>query len=297
MTQTCLVLGANGRVGRLLRGIWASSVGSSPVLFQSRSEGTGVDIIAPFDLTLANMLPPVGLIFVLPGRTYGSPDDLRVNTDFALMGIELAVAIGCPKVALCSTAAVYRAEPEHEPYREEDVTTAARPYGAAKLAMEQAAARWHETAERPVEITCLRMANVVGADMLAQAVQRAQAGEPLALDQFPDGTSPRRSYLSPSTLAKVLVGLLKKPASGAFQIANLAEPGPPIPMASILTSLSAAGFDIPWTWQAAPETAIREVGLDTTRLLEVLPGIASQGFATTPDELVASWLRAKGGRP
>lgn len=246
MTGGCVVLGAGGRVGRLLRGSLGAANDGTPVWFQSRRPGQGIDIAAPFAPDLANRLPhSVGLLLVLSGCTRGSPQALAANTDFALQGLELARVIGCRRVVLCSSAAVYGRVPGQLRFRESDQADPEHPYGRAKLAMEQAARDWHRAASAPPEVTCLRMANVAGADMLADAV-RQSAGQPLKLDRFADARSPRRSYLSPATLLRVVTELARRPAGQGFRVLNLADPGPPLEMAAILSALGAAGVPVTW---------------------------------------------------
>lgn len=296
MTHACLILGAGGRVGRLLRGVWPRTNADVQAVFQSRHAGPGIDLVAPFDQSLAEAIAaPVGVVVVLSGQTYGDSGAMDANTDYALTGLNLAARIACPRVILCSSAAVYQAEAGHGPFRETDAHCSDRPYGRAKLAMEQAAWRWYGTTPAPPEVTCLRMANVAGADMLADSCRRATPEAPLMLDRFADGRSPRRSYLSPTTFARVIADLAQKPVDGDFRIANLAEPGPPLEMESVLRALAAADVCVPWAWQVAPPRAIPEMALELSEIQAFLPECSRLRAAVNATGVVDSWLTATGG--
>lgn len=199
----CLVLGAGGRVGRLLRGAWSGATDRAPVLFHSRKPEAGIDIVAPFGAKLAARVKgPVSAVLVLSGATSGSEQDLSANSRRALVGLEIAKALKVSQVILCSSAAVYRASPDHPPFDEgataETVTD--RLYGQAKLAMEAAAMDWVRQFGGELEVTCLRMANVIGADQLARAVRRASLDAPLRLDRFADGAAPGEAICPPRHL-------------------------------------------------------------------------------------------------
>lgn len=295
MTGTCLVLGAGGRVGRLLRGVWKDSNGAAPVLYQSRSHSAGIDIVAPLDARLSNrIVGPVSSILVLSGVTRGTSAELAKNTDCALAGLELARQVGARRVFICSSAAVYGAEQGHPAFTETYLPRPGGPYGLAKWDMEQAVERWCKQTRADIQVICLRMANMIGADQLAQSVRQASADAPLMLDQFSDGRSPRRSFLSPGTFAAVIHGFSQHSVEPGFQVFNLADGGPAVPMSEILMALAACGHEIPWAWKPAPDNAIPEVALDTSSLQARLPDCVRLSLLTNGATQVSAWLSATG---
>lgn len=296
MTGACLVLGAGGRVGRLLRGAWRGSNGAAPALYQSRSHLAGIDIVAPFDATLSNrIVGPVNSILVLSGVIRGTPTELAKNTDCALAGLELARKVGARRVFICSSAAVYGAVQGHSAFTEADPPRPGGAYGLAKWDMERAVEHWYQETRADMQVVCLRMANVVGADQLAQSVRQASAEAPLMLDRFSDGRSPRRSFLSPRTFATVIHGLSQHLVEPGFQVYNLADGGPAVSMSQILMALAACGHEIPWAWKPAPGGAIPEVALDASRLQARLPDCTGLSLPTNGATLVRAWLSATGG--
>jgi nucleoside-diphosphate-sugar epimerase len=105
------------------------------------------------------------------------------------------------------------------------------------------------------------------------------------LDTFPDGATPRRSFVGVATLARLLSGLLRH--DGPLPpVLNLASPEP-VEMGALLR---AAGRE--WVAVPAPATALREVSLDTgmaEALLGFRPGDSD------PEEMVRQWRGAGGG--
>lgn len=108
------------------------------------------------------------------------------------------------------------------------------------------------------------------------------------LDQFADHRSPRRSYIGPETLARLLANLGTCP--DLPQALNLAQPAP-LEMAALLRAA-----DLPFAWRPAPHTSIAEVELDLSRLQHVLqdsPLIQDRrGGALDPAEagqMLAEW--------
>ena len=267
-----LILGSGGRVGRAFRaladaGLWP---GALP-LWHSR---TGADYAwdmlagdAPRDPRLARAR---GMI-VLTGGT-GSATGPEGSAALARAAIALARREGIGPVLLCSTQAVYGRATGPQP--ESATPTPASPYGAAKLAMEQAVAG-------EAGVCCLRIGNVAGTDM---AMSNAALG-PVALDRFPDGTAPRRCYIGPLSLAATMLRLIA--TRDLPPLLNVAAPGL-TPMDALLTAAGAR-----WHWQPAPPTALPALDLDLSLLQTIAPLPDSAG---TPEALVAE-ARAAGWRP
>lgn len=278
--RVVLILGASGRLGRMLRRIWAGSPppGWQPV-WQVRDAGGA----RPGDISwdpLGNRPLPAAVasadaVLCLLGVTGGSEDALACNTALGLAGLRAARATGARRCLIASSAAVYGPV---ENASEDDAPTPVGAYGRAKLAMEAAVLR-----DTSPGTTLLRIGNVAGADaLLGGAVGR---GGPVLLDRFADGTGPIRSYIGPASLARVLSDLLS--AADLPGVLNVAAPGA-VSMASLLD----AGA-IPWQGRPALDGAVQRVTMDTTRLQSVarLP----EGSAH-PAELVRQW-RAFGGPP
>ena len=292
MSGACLVLGAGGRVGRLLRGLWAPATGGAPVLFHARDPGPGIDIAGALTPDLAGQVAdPVATVLVLAGAVAGDEARLAGNTRAARQALDLARRLGAGRVLLCSSGAVY-GPGSGTPLTTGDAAAATAPYPLAKRAMELAAADWCAAEPDLPAVLCLRLANVAGADALADAVRSASLDAPLRLDRLPGGGSPRRSYLSPATLAR-LAAAAPVPAA-RFETVNLAEPGPPLPMSELLDALARAGHPVPWGWRPAPASVLACHALDPGPLADRHPGIFA---APGADALVADWLLAGGGRP
>lgn len=266
-----LLLGAAGRLGRILWRHW-------PVANQLRGQSRrAVSGMIQFDpLTDAKALKAassgVGAVVCLSGVTpahaAASGDAMHLNTDLALAAIDAAPRDA--RVFVASSAAVYGAA--DGPQFEGDVLHPVSDYGRAKQAMEKAA-----LAAGDGRVCVLRIGNVAGADAILGGWR---AG--MTLDQLPDGGTPRRSYIGPQTLARVVHAL--SVADTVPQIVNMASPGV-IAMGDLL---DAAGLE--WTPRAPTGPVIEEVALDT--------GILEGFYDFDPDEstphgMVAQWHKGQ----
>ena len=249
-----VVNGANGRIGRLLRRLWAGG----DVVWHTRADGP-----------LGEALAGGRTLLCLAGVTSGDAAALRGNTRAAMEAVSAARASGVGRVLLMSSSAIYGRT--SGPLREETPPAPANAYGAAKRDMEEA------LADAP-EAVILRLGNVAGADAL---LGRLGDGAP-TLDIFPDGHGPRRNYLGPATLAHLLAGLARHPGP-LPRFLNLGAPG----LVDMADLLRAAGRD--WVPRPAPPEALPEVALDTTLLHSFLP---LPPEAATPARIVAEWREA-----
>ncbi|USU03406.1 NAD-dependent epimerase/dehydratase (plasmid) [Sphingomonadaceae bacterium OTU29LAMAA1] len=264
MTGDLVVIGAGGRVGRLLRLAaehvpprtrrWWSGRGGNA---DTRPDGfrwsldEGGDALA----ALTKRIDASPALLMLAGATTGSGADLAMNVTLATACLEAAAASGSRRVLLASSSAVY-GDPGSAPITEMTAPRDPNPYGLAKLAMEAAALPWRD---RGIEVCCLRIGNVLGADALMRAAATATLEAPLCLDRFADGDGPRRSYIGPATLLRVVEALATCPET-LPPVLNIAAPVP-IGMADL-----ARAADIPWRWQPAPETARQDIVLSCTLL-------------------------------
>lgn len=243
-THPVLVLGGNGRLGRILRRRWAGRPG---ILWQAR--GAGADIRwPPGDRWPGNLRPRaiVALWGVVPGR--GDP---AANRDLALAAMELGTRTGATRVLHCSSAAVYT---PHATPRDETQADPHTAYGHAKLAMEQAIAAWQTANPQGPSACIMRIGNVAGADSLFAALRKAG---PVGMDRFSDGHGPRRSYLDHATLARVIDALLICPDDALPAIVNVANTGV-IDMAEIVR---AARRPLTWAPAARPHDGVMALNL------------------------------------
>nr|WP_286193364.1 NAD(P)-dependent oxidoreductase [Boseongicola sp. H5] len=269
-----MVLGATGRLGQMLRWAWRDRPGFD-VTWQTRRAMPSDDWLVLDPLTEPERLRQAAsgrdAVVVLAGVVPGRTEPMSDNTRLALAAVN-AVAEDGPHVFLASSAAVYGC-PE-TPCRE---TTLPRPtthYGHAKLRMERAARA------RIPAVTCLRIGNVAGADALLRT--RGQESGPVALDHFPDGRSPSRSYIGPASFARVLAELIEAGARGVRlpPTLNIAAPEP-VEMADLLEAAA-----IPWETRPAPPDALARLDLDVTRLSKLVSLPVATG---TPASLIAEW--------
>lgn len=257
------VLGATGRIGRLLQQCWQGQ--GQRLLWQGRSltglqQGGHRVVLDPLAEPYALAQAALGRqILCLAGTV---PPRGALGDNWMLAAAALRAAAPGQRVILCSSAAVYGAQPGK--LQETAPLCPLSAYGLAKQEMELRSRAL--AAQLGVSLCVLRIGNIAGLDAcLGGWSPGAQ------LDQFPDGSTPMRSYIGGITLARILAELLRLPQLPA--VLNLAQPGL-IEMAALL---EAAGLN--WAARAAATGAIAKVELDTTvlqNLLQVPPGDAAQ---------------------
>lgn len=274
-----IVVGSSGEVGRLLVTHWRRA--STPVVLQYRNNDApdpqvfslrwdpdgGVTALA--DWIEAHDIPSAML--VLAGVTPRSGRDLTLNTHIAETCLAAAKEVGIERVLVASSSAVYGDELDR-PFRETDATRPVNEYGAAKLEMEQACVRWSSA----LEVVCLRIGNVAGADALLRQAYLPERPE-ILLDRFADGTTPLRSYIGPGTMAAVLTGLATHdgPLPSAL---NLAAPRP-VEMGALA---DAAG--LPWRPRNRSDTKGQSITLECAQLWGLLE---EPERASEPPEMIA----------
>ncbi|MBY6141008.1 NAD-dependent epimerase/dehydratase family protein [Leisingera daeponensis] len=270
-----LVLGATGRIGRLLQ--LCPPEGLALRLQARRAQAAagkpdaGWRLFDPLEDPAALARAATGAAAVLclagpvPGRGAGEmADHIRLG--------EAAVRAGAgagARVLLASSAAVYGAGSGL--LAEDAPLHPASAYGAAKAEMEARAAALG--AELGVPVCSLRIGNTAGFDAILGGWRPG-----FSLDRFADGATPRRSYIGARSLAQVLGALLQRPALPPAL--NVAQPGT-VEMAALL---QAAG--LPFAARPAPGTAIPEVALDVSRLQALLPVPLAPADAA---QLAAEW--------
>ncbi len=251
MNYAPLVLGATGQIGTAFRLGASELLGGRPI-WQARR---AIPNHLYWDI-LNEGAPEVECsgIVLLAGT---NRDTAEVHIALAKAACDLGERLAVP-VVIASTQAVYGVQ--GQPNKETDTCRPVSAYGLAKAQMEDS------VADRD-NVTCLRVGNVPGADMLFGAVRRGS----VVLDQWPDGRGPRRSMIGLRELARVIGELLKMRSRP--KVLNIAQPG----LISMQSLLEAAKVE--WQWQPAPADAVPELQLDLsllTSLVELTTGSASQ---------------------
>ena len=288
MSGRILFVGSTGRIGRLLnRALGLAPVDGFEMVWAVRRPDAefGDTLVWPDLSDPAPLLDHVAkhgafdAVFGFAGVSQNSdksdPNVMAQHVSLARNTVLAAKAAGIPRVLLASSSAVYGAG-NGVPFREGDPLSPVNAYGASKRDMEQAV-----SGEEGV--TCLRIGNVAGADMLLTNAL-ASAGTPLTLDIFPDGHGPRRSYIGPQDLARVLIGLASA-QSPLPKLLNVAAPHP----AAMDAILDAAGYG----WTARPKSASghQDIVLDCDRIAQLVPAGISDVSAA---DIVADWRRTIG---
>lgn len=273
-----LLVGSTGRVGRMITRCWQLNPPSgAKVTEQHRNSDRSEGLFWPLLSTDAKGLPKdtYDAIICLAGVTPGLGADLALNTTLAEATLRSAKLANIPRVLIASSSAVYGSG-DGTPFCETSTTTPANSYGAAKLDMENACATWRN---QGIEICCLRIGNVAGADALLLNVARSEHNQPLVIDRFADGRGPVRSYIGPRTLSDVLLTLATTPLA-LPNILNVAAPG------SVTMEELARAAGHPFDFKNAHQTAQQTITLDCSRLAEL------HDFSTDaaePMELVTQW--------
>ncbi|AHM03752.1 hypothetical protein roselon_01364 [Roseibacterium elongatum DSM 19469] len=211
----------------------------------------------------------------LAGVTPGPGADLSLNTGLAEAALTAAHRAGIGRVLVASSSAVYGAG-DGTPFSETARTDPVNAYGAAKLDMERACAPWRD---KGVEVCCLRIGNVAGADALLLNVARSAPDQPLVIDRFADGRGPVRSYIGARSMADVLLTLATTPRD-LPEVLNVAAPG------HVWMEDLARAAGHPFDFRDAPPTAYQSITLACARLA-ALHDFAPD--AADPAALVTQW--------
>jgi nucleoside-diphosphate-sugar epimerase len=259
--NSILLTGASGRVGRMLCHHWPDvNPGLALAPQYRRAAPAGALLWNPLDGPgalldhVAGMGRPAAIV-ALAGVTPGPGRDLSLNAALAVATLAAAERSGVTRVLLASSSAVYGAG-DGTPATEDTPCAPVNAYGAAKCEMEAACTAWRA---RGLDICCLRIGNVAGADALLLNVARAGPGGAVVIDRFADGGGPVRSYIGAATLAAVLATLCRHPGP-LPPVLNIAAPKP-----VAMTALArAAGAD--YEMRPAPPGAHQRITLDCRRL-------------------------------
>lgn len=195
----------------------------------------------------------------LVGESVEKPEKYwRGNLGAALELLDAIVANGVPRLVFSSTAATY-GEPESTPITEDFATRPTNPYGASKLAIDNAITGY--TAAHGFGATSLRYFNVAGAHAglgenrvvethLIPLVLQVAAGHRDAISVFgtdwptPDGTAVR-DYIHVRDLADAHLRALSQSVPGSHRVFNLGS-GEGFSVREVIDSCRrVTGVDIP----------------------------------------------------
>jgi UDP-glucose 4-epimerase len=253
-----LLVGGTGRVGTLMRPHWAGCLPRGVQLVEQHRNPTRQDGLywLPLESGLPEHCRPEAMIVlsgILPGL--GNLDN---NVHIGEAVLQSAVTTGVQRVLLASSQAVYKVG-DGLPMAEDAPTLPVGHYGAAKLAMERAVERFRRA---DIDLCCLRIGNVAGADAMLINAAKATTDSPVKIDRFGTGSGPVRSYIGPATLARVLVALLLNPFP-LPPVLNVAAPQP-VAMADLVVATGR-----PFQFCPAPATAIERIILDCSLLSDM----------------------------
>lgn len=260
-----LITGANGRVGRMLRVVWAEGTEAQfEPIWSSRRPTRPSDVAWDIERGVPPSIARGAVILHLAGVLRGDAEALQSNRSMALTVCGAALAAGAKHVFLASSAAVYGSSTES--LVEVQAPAPLTAYGRAKLAMERDALSWARGAgPNAPGVTCLRIGNVLGADAL---FGQMSDGREIVLDPAPRSKAgPLRSYIGPRVLAQVLAALLEKVALGIRlpPILNIAA-SDPVYLADLLDAAR-----LPYRIGPRRADTIPKVCLSTKRLAELVP--------------------------
>lgn len=273
-----LLVGGTGRVGRMVQHHWDAEPPKGAKIIhqhrdQHRSDGLYWDVSEGPDDELGAL--DIDTIVCLAGVTPGGGKDLSLNSVLAQNVLRAAHRAGIGRVLLASSSAVYGAG-TGVPFHESDELNPDNAYGEAKIEMEKLCAEWRD---KEIEICCLRIGNVAGADALLCNVANLAPDQPVTIDCFSDGRGPIRSYIGAGSLAKALSNL----AIQQGQLPQTLNVGAPFVVA--MEDLArAAGH--PFEFQSAPFGAQQRIVLDCQALAKLHEFEPNASDAT---EMVVQW--------
>lgn len=261
-----LFVGGSSKVGRLIKKSWSKcSSADIDLHFQFRRLGELRDSCDVHLDPWANGISVApcselhyDTIVIFAGATSG-PQLIDLNAEIARKWLDFSVSVGCDKVILASSSAVYGAG-RNVPFKETDIPRPSNEYGSSKLKMERSLAQYRKLG---LNICSLRIGNVLGADSLWRSIRSASKDRAVKLDRYPNGRGPLRSYIEPSTLLKVLERLSLLNGSELPQVLNVANPHA-TQMEDILNSVG-----VPWQWSPSSFESLQKIVLDCSSLEEI----------------------------
>jgi nucleoside-diphosphate-sugar epimerase len=251
-----LVLGGSGRVGTMLRRVWAHDSADVTFTYQTRNPDATDDMLWDVLHAPVPAQTPFACMIALSGVVPAPGADLALNTALGVAAVEAAAHLDIPAVLLASSSAVYGSA-GNAPFTEDTPLAPVNDYGRAKQEMETAC-QTRATAAG-VHLCCLRIGNVAGADALLRNGAALEVGAKLRLDRFADGGTPLRSYIGPQTLAQVLMSLVTA-RRGMPPVLNIAAPRP------VTMQTLAQAAQLPFDLVPAGSGAHKNITLDCSAL-------------------------------
>lgn len=276
-----LLVGASGRVGRMVLFHSYQPPGVAQIVPQYREAKTpGCVVWDPLMgpqplLDIFTQGNGFHAMIVLAGVTPGPGKRLELNRTLAEASLSAAQNAGITRVLLASSSAVYGLG-DRAPYSEEAPCNPVNDYGRAKLDMEQACTPWRDGG---MDVCCLRMGNVAGADALLLNVAKAAPDQSIEIDIFADGHGPLRSYIGPRTMASVLHRLCQYDGQ-LPPVLNVATPIP-IHMETLADAASQA-----WIGRDNSHQQYQNITLNCEALAEIYGFEASD---SDPATMVKQW--------
>lgn len=276
-----LLVGASGRVGRMVLHHWQHLAGCVQVMPQYRQPTAKMALVwdpltgvAPL-LTEVDQNGPFDVMIVLAGATPRAGVALDLNAKIAASCVDAAARAGIRRVLLASSSAVYGVG-DGRAFSEAAACQPVNEYGMSKRDMEIACTAWRKDG---MDLCHLRIGNVAGADALLVNIAKAGPQEPVEIDIFDDDRGPHRSYIGARTMAEVLQTLcLHRGALPA--VLNIAAPTP----ISMDQLAEAAGH--PWQRRRPSATAHQHIVLDCTALAKLHTFTPAD---SDPVEMVRQW--------
>lgn len=285
MVDGIICIGASGRVGRMVAATWQlnPSLADRIVLQTRRHDATTDGKLLRWDPLIgaeplcewvAEYGTPRAMI-VLAGVTPGEGKDLALNAEIATACISAATAARIPRVLVASSSAVYGTG-DGTGFSEASLCKPVNTYGEAKVNMERACQAFAATG---IDICCLRIGNVAGADALLLNVAKTAPDQSIEIDIFADGRGPLRSYIGARTLAFVLDRLCLH-TSPLPPVLNVAAPLP-IYMEALV---EAAGRQ--WIGREKSVQHYQKITLNCAALAEIY---AFEATDSCPATMVEHW--------
>jgi UDP-glucose 4-epimerase len=218
-----MLVGTTGKVGRMVLHYMRQSFPSACDLIEqhrdiNRKDGYYWNIGQTPQTSLEAQ--DIDTIICLAGVTPVTGYDISENVSIGSHVLGMAQAAGVRRVLLASSSAVY-GKGKGSAFVETDPPNPVNVYGEFKSKMEMACNEWRKMG---LEVCCLRIGNVVGADGLLLNIAKLKHGERIQIDRFPNGGSPVRSYIGARTLAEVLMTLATQ-NDAVPEVLNVAAPG------------------------------------------------------------------------
>ena len=280
-----LLVGASGRIGLMLLHHWPRVNSQLKIVPQSREQKiTGGLSWIPTNgpEPLMEYIRSNGrfhAMVILAGVTPGQGQPFELNTILAENCLEAASRADISRVLLASSSAVYGIG-DGRPFTEKSTCYPINEYGQSKLRMEDACRHFRD---KGIDLCYLRIGNVAGADALLMNIARAMQNEPIEIDIFENGLGPVRSYIGPSTLARVLQTLCLHPKK-IPEVLNIATPTP------ISMTALAIATKHPWRPRPAVADSPQYITLNCDSLEEIFKFLPAD---SSPSEMIDQWSAGK----